>query len=94
MAYTWEPKWESYVVKADGIEIRTCRDRITGLIACPICIHAASTCYDDRKPDHYEYENSFFYTEEDLIYHIKNYHLGKLREAIKKSKEEIVEEET
>lgn len=94
MAYTWEPKWESYIVKADGIELKTCRDRITGLIACPICIHAASTCYGDQKPSKYEYENSFFYTVEDLINHIKNYHLGRLKEGIKKLSEKASEEES
>jgi hypothetical protein len=76
MAYTWEPKWEKYRVEVDGIIIHTCRDKITGMIACPICIHAASTCLGlaDQKPPNYPLENSFFFSPYDLIIHIREYH--------------------
>ncbi|ADI32197.1 hypothetical protein Shell_1094 [Staphylothermus hellenicus DSM 12710] len=76
MAYTWEPKWEKYRVEVDGIILYTCRDKITGMIACPICIHAASTCLDleKRRPRNYPVENSFFFSPYDLIIHIREYH--------------------
>ncbi|MEM1628983.1 MAG: hypothetical protein QXP02_05150 [Desulfurococcaceae archaeon] len=85
MAYTWEPRWEVFEVKTHGIELRTCRDKITGLIACPICIHAASKCLGQPAPSkEYEYENSFFYTVDDLIEHLKNYHYSGLDKVVKK----------
>ncbi len=75
MAYTWEPKWEEYIVEIDGIRFKTCRDKITGMIACPICIHAASKCLGlEKEPFKYNYENSFFFSEHDLIIHIREYH--------------------
>ena len=75
MAYTWEPKWEKIVIEIDGIKITTCRDKITGMIACPICIHAASQCLGlEKMPLNYKYENSFFFTPRDLIIHIREYH--------------------
>lgn len=68
----------------EGIKFRTCRDKITGLIACPVCIHAASKCLGEKPPSNYEYENSFFYTVEDLIEHLKGYHIHDLRKKMKK----------
>lgn len=94
MAYTWEPKWEPFIARSSGIEIKTCRDRITGIIACPICIHAASTCLGEKKPMSYNYENSYFYTVDDLINHLKNYHLGGLKKRLEKIARELVEEES
>ncbi len=88
MAYVWEPRWEPYIVEVNGIKIRTCRDKTTGMIACPICIHAASKCLElSKEPRNYNYENSFFFSPVDLIIHIREYHLrGKnakiLREKI------------
>ncbi|MEM0004689.1 MAG: hypothetical protein QXN97_05095 [Desulfurococcaceae archaeon] len=93
MAYTWEPKWEVFEVNLDGIKFKTCRDKITGLIACPICIHAASRCLGEPEPRNYVYENSFFYSAEDLINHIKNYHIGELRKKLEKLLTKTSEEE-
>jgi len=81
MAYTWEPRWEPYRVSVYGIMINTCRDKITKMIACPICIHAASKCLEltNKQPDYPE-KLIFFFTEEDLITHIREVHgLGFLR---------------
>lgn len=93
MAYTWEPKWEPFEVNYMGVKFKTCRDRITGLIACPVCIHAASKCLGEPAPSYYKYENSFFYSVEDLIIHLKNYHLGELRSRLEKLVNKLSEEE-
>lgn len=79
MAYTWEPRWEKYLVEVDGIRFYTCRDRITGMIACPICINAYSKCLGGEEDPKYHVENSFFFREEDLIKHIRDYHGGRER---------------
>ncbi|MEM4534591.1 MAG: hypothetical protein QW764_00965 [Desulfurococcaceae archaeon] len=68
----------------EGIRFKTCRDKTTGLIACPICIHAASKCLGERPPSNYEYENTFFYSVEDLIEHLKGYHIHGLKKKIMK----------
>lgn len=94
MAYTWEPKWEPFEVNYEGIKFKTCRDRITGLIACPICVHAASRCLGERAPSGYKYENSFFYSVDDLIVHLKNYHLGELMKRLEKLTSRLSEEES
>ncbi len=76
MSLTWEPRWEPIIIEYAGMRIRTCRDRITGMIACPICINAASTCLDLEKevPRHKKsIELNFFFTERDLIIHLKNH---------------------
>ncbi len=78
MSLTWEPRWEPYRVEYAGIKFWTCRDKITKMIACPICINAAKECLSDlieNPPSHdkSERENSFFFSERDLILHIKNH---------------------
>ncbi len=78
MAYTWEPRWEKYVVEINGIRIETCKDKITGMIACPICINAMEKCLGGEYIPGYNYENSFFFSEEDLIRHIRDYHGGSI----------------
>ncbi|MEL9999931.1 MAG: hypothetical protein QXH02_00790 [Desulfurococcaceae archaeon] len=94
MAYTWEPKWEPFEVNREGVKFKTCKDRITGLIACPICVHAASKCLGEPVPRDYKYENSFFYSVEDLIMHLKNYHLGELKKKLEKLVDRLSEEES
>ncbi len=93
MAYTWEPKWELIEVDVDGMKIKTCRDRITGLIACPICIHAASKCMDEPAPANYEYENVFFYSVDDLINHLLYYHARGLKKKFEKIQSKLSSEE-
>ncbi len=85
MAYTWEPRWEPYVVEVSGIRFRTCRDKITGMIACPICIHAYSKCLGGNDEPGYETENSFFFRDEDVIKHIRDYHGGRRAKHIYKA---------
>lgn len=76
MSLTWEPRWEPVVIEYAGIRIRTCRDRITGMIACPICINALATCLDLGKgipKNKGMNELIFFFTKRDLIFHLKNH---------------------
>ncbi|ADV65015.1 hypothetical protein [Desulfurococcus mucosus] len=93
MAYTWEPKWEPFKVSVAGMVFTTCRDRVTGLIACPICIHAVSKCLGGSQPPSYQYENSFFFTVDDLISHLKTYHLRGWHRRIEKIASKAREEE-
>ncbi|WP_440059542.1 hypothetical protein ACSU1N_07085 [Thermogladius sp. 4427co] len=72
MSYTWEPRWEKFKVESNGIVFWTCRDRITGMIACPICVNAYETCINARGGG--KGEVIFFYRVEDLIYHLRDYH--------------------
>ncbi len=77
MSLTWEPKWEAISIEYEGVRIRTCRDKITGMIACPVCINAASTCLNEggmgfRSRSQPSYV--FFFTAKDLIHHLKNHH--------------------
>ncbi len=88
MAYTWEPRWEPLKIEANGIVIHTCRDKVTKMIACPICIHAASKCLGKGPmPSNYKDKNVFFFTVDDLITHIREYHAMRFLRKIA-SKEE------
>lgn len=89
MAYTWEPRWESYRIDCYGIVIYTCRDKVTRIIACPICINAFNKCLSGETIiDNRDSRNIFFYTEEDLIIHIREYHaLRYLRKTISKEED-------
>ncbi|MET1160425.1 MAG: hypothetical protein ABWW65_05635 [Thermoprotei archaeon] len=88
MAFTWEPRWEKIRIEAHGIIIHTCRDKITGMIACPICIDARSKCFSEnpsttnnkelKKTTREETGYMFFFTAEDLILHIRDYHAHRL----------------
>ncbi len=83
MAYTWEPRWEPVTLESHGIVIKTCRDRVTKMIACPICIHAASTCLgQDKGLSESKSSTMFFFTVEDLIIHIRDYHAKKFLKKI------------
>lgn len=62
-------------MESHGISIRTCRDKITKLIACPICLNAAIYCLDEENSERYEPRLIFFYTPEDLMSHIRDYHV-------------------
>jgi len=72
LSYTWEPRWEKFKVESHGIVFWTCRDRITGMITCPICVDARQACLGGGQG---EGSNPiFFYTVDDLIYHLKEFH--------------------
>jgi len=90
VAYSWEPRWERLVIESHGIIIQTCRDRITKMFACPICIHALSKCLGGSKPSDYAEKHVFFFTAEDLITHIRDYHAMRvlLKKLIKEEGEE------
>lgn len=75
MSFSWEPRWEKIEVNSCGIIVRTCRDKITRMIACPICLNAAKHCLNEENSENYESRLIFFYTPEDVILHIKDYHV-------------------
>ncbi|MCX8199248.1 MAG: hypothetical protein N3E36_04365 [Sulfolobales archaeon] len=97
MSLTWEPKWEAITIEYEGVRIKTCRDRITGMIACPICINAASTCLEGGRAGFRSRSSLsyvFFFTAKDLIHHLKNHHeSSKVKPAKIVVEEEEVEEE-
>jgi len=91
LAYTWEPRWEKIRIEAHGITVNTCRDRITGMISCPICIHALSKCIDPSIKPTYKTTNIFFFTPEDLLNHIREYHAKRsLRKIISREEDSTV----
>ncbi len=95
MALTWEPRWESVVIEYAGVRIRTCRDRITGMIACPICIDAASICLGLPSSSKYKrkrIEYTFFFSTRDLLLHIKS-HGEKLWVRERKEVKPLIEEQ-
>jgi hypothetical protein len=55
MALQWEPQWEEIVVEEAGVRLRVKRDRVTGLLMCPLC--------REDKP-------TYFFTLKDLVSHI------------------------
>ena len=55
MTYQWEPQWVDKLVEYAGVRLMVKRDKVTGLLKCPIC--------GDDKP-------SYFFTPKDLILHI------------------------
>lgn len=81
MSLTWEPRWEPYLVNYAGMKFWTCRDKVTKLIACPICLNAVKTCLEKAEGKKASYrnsveeaENAFFFSERDLLLHIKSHH--------------------
>lgn len=100
MSYTWEPKWTEHRIEANGIVLRTCIDKITGLIACPICINAKEACLDKSgKPSRVHratttapHGGSYFFTVDDLISHLKAYHLRNWEKKIEKMLKGLREE--
>jgi hypothetical protein len=49
---------------------------------------------NEPSPLNYHYENSFFYTVEDLIIHMKNYHIGEYRKKLEDLQMKLSEEES
>jgi hypothetical protein len=56
LSLQWEPEWEPVVIEYHGIRLRVLRDRVTGLLACPICGTGDNATY--------------LFTSKDLVYHI------------------------
>ncbi len=80
MSLTWEPRWEPYLVNYAGIRFWTCRDKVTKIIACPICLNAIKTCLEREQENKIstkkkeDIEGAFFFSERDLILHIKSHY--------------------
>ena len=56
MSLQWEPEWEEVIVEESGIRLKVLRDKVTGLLACPICGLGEDA--------------SYFFTARDLIIHM------------------------
>ena len=56
MSLQWDPQWEEVVVDVEGIRVKVLRDRVTGLIACPICGTGEKA--------------SYFFSPRDLVNHL------------------------
>ncbi|MEM0377929.1 MAG: hypothetical protein QXF49_02290 [Thermosphaera sp.] len=95
MAYTWEPRWEPMRFESNGIIITTCRDKVTGLIACPICLNADATC-NSKNTHHSDTrgELSFFFSIDDLIEHIRVFHGRGLAAKIEEIRKRMGEKTT
>ncbi len=55
MSLQWEPQWEEVVVEEAGVKLKVKRDRVTGLLLCPVC--------GEDKP-------TYFFTVRDLVNHL------------------------
>lgn len=99
MSLTWEPRWEPYLVNYAGMRFWTCRDKITKMIACPICINAVESCLKEDKRNvmstrkKVDIEGAFFFNERDLINHIKSHASKQWIKERKIIEKHIVEEE-
>ncbi|KSW12319.1 hypothetical protein CF15_06130 [Pyrodictium occultum] len=56
MSLQWDPKWEEVVVEVDGVRVKALRDRVTMLLACPICGTGDKA--------------SYFFSPRDLVNHL------------------------
>ena len=56
MSLQWEPEWEEIIIEEAGIKLKVLRDKVTGLLACPICGMGEDA--------------SYFFTPRDLIVHL------------------------
>lgn len=73
MSLTWEPQWERVKVSYAGMTIETCRDRVTGLLLCPICSDIDKICPEGKVISVVSEEMSVFFTPEDLIHHLRTH---------------------
>jgi hypothetical protein len=85
MSLRWTPKWVTKVISVGGKDVEVCYDEVTKLYACPFCApHCRSGGLGDR--------GSYFFSEKDLIEHIKAHKLA-LWEHRKFEEQELEEEE-
>lgn len=74
MSYGWDAKWVRRKIKmGEGLEIETCVDITTGLIACPLCIDISILCPSYTEPTSTTLTSNavLFFTSSDLFYHMK-----------------------
>ena len=90
MSSRWTPKWAVKKVSVDGKEVEVCYDSETMLYACPLCSPA---CKNGGAID----SGSYFFTEEDLIEHLRAHKVmawtRRRYEAVEEEEEPTEEEE-
>jgi len=71
LAIVWEPVWEVVVIEHEGMRIRVLKDRETGLLACPICMHEMRS----KRKSKFEDVGRFFFDVPSLINHLATHAL-------------------
>jgi len=73
LSLTWEPQWERVKVSYAGMTVVTCRDRVTGLLLCPICSDIDRICPEGKVISVLSEDMVVFYTVEDLLHHLRSH---------------------
>jgi hypothetical protein len=86
MSTRWNPNWRIIEIEIAGKKVEICFDEVTKLYACPLC---SSECKKGLLPT----QGSYFFSVEDLKFHIEAHKLS-LWSKTKREEEEEEEEET
>ncbi|MGC9104876.1 MAG: hypothetical protein ACP5HQ_00370 [Thermoprotei archaeon] len=86
MSLRWTPKWTTRKVEHDGAEVEACFDETTKLYACPICV---PQCRSGGLSN----EGSYFFSEDDLVEHLKAHKTAPWRARKTDIEEDETEEE-
>ncbi|BBD72448.1 hypothetical protein HS1genome_0837 [Sulfodiicoccus acidiphilus] len=81
MTARWTPKWEIKRVEINGRKYDICYDLQTGLYSCPIC-RPCDSRFDERT------KGTYFFTQDDTIYHLANHDRTQIREIERTDEEE------
>lgn len=74
MSYGWDARWVRKRFKmGEGLEVETCQDVTTGLIACPICTDISKLCPSYGEPVHVAVSSgvTLFFSPDDLLHHMR-----------------------
>jgi hypothetical protein len=74
MGARWTPKWEIKEVEREGKRYEVCYDPQTTLYSCPLC-KPCDVPLDDKS------KGTYFFTEDDLLYHLLNHDVTAVKEV-------------
>ena len=78
MTFRWTPEWIRKTVNLSYGSIEVCVDKTTGLISCPLCVSIKDLCPSENTPlvGVVLEKATYFFTIEDLEYHLKEHQKG------------------
>ncbi len=86
MSLTWEPRWVRVKISYAGMTVETCKDKVTGLLLCPICVDIDKVCPEGKEISVLSEDMAVFYTVEDLLHHLRAHTLKYFSRRIKPAK--------